>query len=84
MIHIHNYKPILSQYRTFSTRRIIFECSKCGKKKVVKEYRSYEGGIPFSIETESLVESHEFQKVLLSKEILGREGALKIVKPWMF
>lgn len=61
LFHIHNYKPIFSRYRTFSSRDIIYEC-KCGKRKSVKVWRGFSD--PFPIPTNHLVTRKEYQDVL--------------------
>ncbi len=59
--HIHIYsKPIVSQYISFSTREIIFEC-RCGCR--VAKMISKPFGVSFPINTNSL-NSKEFNEVL--------------------
>lgn len=41
-------KPLLSQYRTFHSRAIVYEC-KCGKRKIFRVDRDFSD--PFPIET---------------------------------
>jgi hypothetical protein len=61
-LHIHYfYKPIASQYVSFNTRRIIFECS-CGKRKVMDEVRNF--GEPFSMRTNILITNQEMLNIL--------------------
>lgn len=61
LFHIHWFnKPIVSQYRTFHTRNIVFEC-RCGKRKCEQVYRAF--GDPFPIET-SFVTTKEIDALL--------------------
>lgn len=68
-LHIHRFsKPIASQYWTFSTRKIIFEC-KCGKREMRDVYKNF--GDAFPIETTLFITSKEM------KELLNGNGVIK-------
>lgn len=61
-IHVHNHsKPIVSMYRTFCFRDIIYEC-RCGDRKVFEIGRGYED--PFPIPTNMRVDNKSFQAIL--------------------
>lgn len=64
MFHIHLFsKPIVSQYYSFETRRIIYEC-RCGKREVVKVYVPFESNRDFPIKTTMLLTNKEFNEIL--------------------
>jgi len=61
-LHVHRFeKPIASQYWTFNTRRIVYEC-KCGKRELRKEY--YQFGESFPIPTTDFITNEEIEKLL--------------------
>lgn len=61
-LHIHRFNmPILSQYRSFGTRHIVYQC-KCGKKELHKIYRNF--GDSFPMPTTNFIENKDVQKVL--------------------
>jgi hypothetical protein len=61
-LHRCNYsKPIISQYWTFHSRRIIYEC-KCGKRQMFKITLPYD--VPFDIETTYSITNAEMDKIL--------------------
>ena len=59
-------KPIVSQYRSFNTRSIIFEC-KCGKREDFTITKSF--GDPFPIETTSFLTNKEFERILKNDKV---------------
>ncbi len=64
LLHIHRYNtPIASEYVSFNTRRIIYQC-KCGCKKEKNVYIPFESNIPFPIPTASFLTRKEFEKIL--------------------
>ena len=63
LIHIHRFEPVVSQYWSFHTRRMVYGC-KCGCKKI--EFVSVPFGEPFPIETTSFLTNEEFNKILNS------------------
>ncbi len=61
-LHIHRFdKPLVSQYASFNTRNIIFEC-RCGKRRLENEYTPF--GTPFSIETTHFITNEQMQQIL--------------------
>jgi hypothetical protein len=61
-LHIHYFnKPIVSEYVSFHTRNIIFEC-RCGKRELRKESRAF--GDAFSIETTHFITHKEMNEIL--------------------
>ena len=62
LFHIHNWKPKLSRYISFSTREILYEC-RCGKRKIETISRDFD--TPFPIETTMLTHK-EMQDALLN------------------
>lgn len=61
-LHIHCYiKPIASQYWTFSTRRIFYQC-RCGKTIDKLVYRDF--GDSFPIATNCFMSDKEFNELL--------------------
>jgi len=63
LFHIHNWKPKLSRYISFSTRDILYEC-RCGKRKIKSITRDF--GTPFPIETTTSLTHKEMQDALLN------------------
>ena len=63
IFNIHNFKPILSRYITFTSRDIIYEC-KCGKKEERNVRKAY--GDPFPIETSVMLTRKDYIKALNS------------------
>ncbi len=62
LLHICRFNtPIASQYCTFNTRRIIFEC-RCGKRELRNVSRAF--GSPFPMETTMLITNEEMDKLL--------------------
>ena len=60
--HIHLFNtPIVSQYRSFHTRNIVFEC-RCGKRKVIEVTKKF--GDPFPIETTILITDDQMSNML--------------------
>lgn len=77
MFHIHLFsKPIVSQYHSFETRRIIYEC-RCGKREVVKVYASFESNRDFPIKTTMLLTNKEFNEILSGERNIN-ENRIKI------
>lgn len=67
-MHIHRCnQPILSQYWTFHSRRIVYQC-KCGKKELHHVHRNF--GDAFPIETGIMIENKEVDKVLQNPDVL--------------
>jgi hypothetical protein len=61
-LHTCNFsKPIVSKYVSFNKRDIIYEC-KCGKRKIIRVYRTF--GIAFPIKTTNFITKEEFKKFL--------------------
>ena len=59
-------KPLISQYRTFDSRNIIFQC-RCGNKESIIERRYFSDD--FSINTNTLITDKQFNSILKSKKI---------------
>ncbi len=53
--------PIISEYWSFNTRNIIYECN-CGKRHAEKVWLPFNQ--PFPIPTTSLISHAEFEKIL--------------------
>jgi hypothetical protein len=65
--HIHKFsRPVISQYNSFNTRRIIYQCT-CGKKEARLVYRAF--GDPFPIETAVMLDNKEFNAILKYEKI---------------
>lgn len=59
--HICVYsKPIVSRYVSFNTRDIVYEC-KCGKRKLKRQFFSYNQ--PFPIETKMFITVYEIKQM---------------------
>ena len=54
-------KPIASQYVSFNTRNIVYEC-KCGKRKVFRIYMPFDK--PFPIETTLFLSDSDLDKII--------------------
>lgn len=66
--HIHCFDtPILSQYRSFHTREIVYQC-RCGQKELHTVHAGFSE--PFPIETAMLITGREVQKVLADPQPL--------------
>jgi hypothetical protein len=65
--HYHG-TPIVSKYRSFETRDIIYEC-RCGHRKSMVVYDNYYTGRGFPIPTEMLMSDKEFNERLTSSPI---------------
>lgn len=66
-LHIHCFsKPIASQYVSFNSRDIIFECS-CGKRKMERVQRDY--GDAFPIQTTHFITNAQMRDILYSEKI---------------
>ena len=69
--HIHRYnEPIISDYVSFSTRDVVWQC-RCGHRKLVRESRAF--GSPFSLSWTVGLDKKEMEQVLSgteSKELL--------------
>ena len=62
-LHVCRFsKPIVSKYRTFEARDIIYQC-KCGKRKCKTVKRTYEDKRDFPIDTTMITEK-EFDIIL--------------------
>lgn len=59
-VHIHN-KPLVSQYISFFTRDIIYEC-RCGHRVVKTVTKSF--GEDFPIPTTTLITTKEMERIL--------------------
>lgn len=71
-VHVCNFKkPIASQYVSFHTRDIIFEC-KCGKRKVERMSKSFSD--PFPIETTLGLTYKEVNAILEGKSVQEARG----------
>lgn len=67
-IHIHCFNtPILSQYQTFGSRKIVYQCE-CGKKELRAVHRSFSE--PFPVETLSLITNKDIQVILDNPNVL--------------
>jgi hypothetical protein len=65
LFHLHKYKkPIASQYVSFHTLNIIYEC-KCGLRKLITETRRFDK--PFPIETNTNLTNKEVKGLLSGK-----------------
>lgn len=65
-LHICSFsKPIVSRYISFNTRDIVYEC-RCGKRKIEREYRSFDN--PFPIQTTNFITHQELEKIANEKE----------------
>ena len=62
----HYYKPIVSRYISFNTRDIVYEC-KCGKRKIIREYRPFD--VAFPIETTNHITHQELEKIANNKKL---------------
>jgi hypothetical protein len=61
-LHVHSYdKPIVSQYVSFNTRDIVYEC-KCGKRTIKRVYKSFSD--PFPIQTTLHLTNEELKKIV--------------------
>lgn len=68
LLHIHRFnQPILSQYISFGSRRIIYQC-KYGCKKSQDVYRSFSK--PFPMPTTNFVEDKDVKAVLNNPSVL--------------
>lgn len=72
LIHFHRFYPLISKYWSFETRKIIYQCGKCGKKKEIKFYSNYYSGSGFPIQTTNFIDDYEYERVLESKTIFDR------------
>lgn len=64
-VHCHSYsKPIVSMYVSFNTRDIVYEC-KCGKRKIIRDYRPFD--VPFPIETTNFITRKELEAIANEK-----------------
>jgi hypothetical protein len=63
-IHRHN-KPIISDYVSFNTRDVVWEC-RCGHRKLVREFRAY--GSSFSLSWTVGLDKKEMEQVLNKTE----------------
>jgi len=69
LFHIHRFNtPIISQYWSFNTRRMIYQC-RCGCKTIKMVDRPF--GIPFPIPTTNFLSNEEFEKILYNPEKLN-------------
>ena len=60
-LHVHSYdKPIISQYVSFNTRDIVYEC-KCGKRTIKRVYQSFSE--PFPINTTPFITNEDLKKI---------------------
>ena len=59
-------KPLISKYRTFDSRIIIFQC-RCGNKESIIERRYFSDA--FSIPTNIRITDKQFNSILKSKKI---------------
>lgn len=57
-----NWKPIISQYVSFGTRDIIYECEWTKQKKVIRVRRNFGDGFP--IPTTMLIDNKTFNAIL--------------------
>lgn len=65
-LHIHRYnKPIISNYVSFSTRDVVWEC-RCGHRKLVRESRAFSS--PFSLSWTVGLNNKEMEQVLNKTE----------------
>jgi hypothetical protein len=63
-LHIHVYgKPVVSMYRSFNYRDVIFEC-RCGKR-IIKNVRHDE---IFPFETAYMIDRKEFEQYLTNNK----------------
>ncbi len=61
--HKHTYQiPVISRYRTFNYRDVIYECSKCGHRKI-KEDIPGEWILPY-LETADILSQKKFEEYL--------------------
>ena len=61
-LQVHYFsKPIVSEYRSFNVRNIIFEC-RCGKRELRKEVRGFDED--FSMPTSHLVTTKQMNEIL--------------------
>lgn len=67
-LHIHRFnQPILSQYVSFGTRKIVYQC-KCGCKKVQEVRRAFSE--PFPMPTTNFIEDKDVRTVLKNTSVL--------------
>jgi len=72
LFHWHYFsKPIVSQYVSFHTRNIVFEC-KCGKRCARKVSRLFSESFP--IETSTHLTDREFNLILNGKSVKEVRG----------
>lgn len=81
LFHIHSFgTPIASEYISFNTRRIIYQC-KCGCKEA--HSISLPFGVSFPIETTPFFEHKDFKNLLETKEtikpLVTSDDALKFL-----
>lgn len=61
-LHVHYFsKPIVSEYRSFNVRNIIFEC-RCSKCELRKEVRAFDKN--FSMPTTYFITTKEINELL--------------------
>lgn len=64
-LHVCSFsKPIKSMYVSFNTRDIVYEC-RCGKRKIIREYRPFD--VPFPIETTNYITRKELEEIANEK-----------------
>lgn len=51
-------------YISFNTRDIVYEC-RCGKRKIIREYRPFD--VPFPIETTNFITRKELEAIANEK-----------------
>jgi hypothetical protein len=78
-VHVHSYShPIVSKYVGFNTRDIIYEC-RCGKRKIIREYRPFNK--PFPIKTTSFITNKDLERIVNNeKTYLDNQSLTKKVK----
>lgn len=74
-VHCHN-QPIVSQYWTFHSRRIVYQC-RCGHKQLFKVHEPFD--VPFPLETISIT-NKEIESILAIQKPLPQLDHLKMLQ----
>lgn len=78
-VHRHS-TPVVSQYWSFNTRRMIYQCE-CGRKEIKFVTESF--GRPFPISTCNFLSNEDFEKILYNPnplpEIITFEDRMKYI-----